>query len=71
MVEIRKKENESTGSLLRRFSKAMQLSGFLSRAREKRYVVRQKSGYTIKKEALRRIAWEKNMQKLRKLGKIE
>jgi len=71
MVEIRKKENESTGSLLRRFSKAMQLSGFLARARGTRYATRHKSDYTQKKEALRRIRWEKDMQKLRKLGKIE
>ncbi len=71
MVEIRKKENESTGSLLRRFSKAMQLSGFLTRARGTRYKIRPKSAYAKKREALRRVNWEKDMQKQRKLGKIE
>ena len=34
MVEVRRKPNESTGSLLRRFSRFMQQSGILMRARK-------------------------------------
>ena len=34
MVEVRRKPNESTGSLLRRFSRFMQQSGTLLRARK-------------------------------------
>lgn len=69
MVEVRKRENESAGSLLRRFSKMGQMSGFLDRARETRYKKRTKSVFTKKKEAFRRIKWEKEMLQKRKLGK--
>jgi len=71
MVEIRKRENESAGSVLRRFTKALQLSGFLDRARRTKFQKRKKSGFTKKKEALRRIKWEREMQMKRKLGKIK
>lgn len=71
MVEVRKRDNESAGSLLRRFNKMLQLSGFLVRARSGRYHNSKPSEYQKKKEALRRIAWQKEMQKLRKLGKIK
>lgn len=37
MVEVRRKPNESTGSLLRRFSRFMQQSGTLMRARQLQY----------------------------------
>lgn len=69
MVEVRKRENESAGSLLRRFSKMGQMSGFLDRARETRYRKRAKSAFTKKKEALRRIKWEQEMRQKRKMGK--
>lgn len=69
MVKIRKRENESSGSLLRRFTKALQLSGFLERAKKNRHRQRSKSDYAKKKEALRRIDWEREMRRLRKLGK--
>lgn len=71
MVEVRKRDNESAGSLLRRFNKMLQLSGFLVRARSGRYHTSKPSEFQKKKEALRRIAWQKEMQKLRKLGKIK
>lgn len=41
MVEVKRKPNESTGSLLRRFSRFVQQSGVLMRARKLQY--RQKS----------------------------
>ena len=71
MVEVRKRDNESTGSMLRRFNKMLQQSGFLVRARGGRYRVSPKSDYQRKKEALRRVAWQKEMNKMRKLGKIQ
>ncbi|MDO8522791.1 MAG: 30S ribosomal protein S21 [bacterium] len=70
MVEVRKRENESTGSLLRRFNKMLQQSGFLTRARGGRYHADLPSQYQKKKEALRRLAWQKDNEKQRKLGKI-
>lgn len=70
MVEIRKRDNESTGSLLRRFTRAVKLSSFLSRARGRRYYESPKSEFQKKKEALRKVGWQKEMDKMRKLGKI-
>lgn len=70
MVQVIKKENESTGSLLRRFTRAVKLSSFLTRARGRRYYVPQKSEYQEKKDALRRVELQKEMDKMRKLGKI-
>ena len=71
MVEVRKRDNESTGSLLRRFSKIVQRSGFLLRVRGNRYYLPLKSDFQKKKEALRRVKWQAEMDRLRKLGKIE
>ena len=71
MVEVRKRENESAGSLLRRFSKILQRSGFLAHARKGRYHVSPQSAYQKKREALRRLDWEKKNKELRKLGKIQ
>ncbi len=71
MVEVRKRDNESTGSLLRRFSKMIQQSGFLLRIKGRRYYLPLKSDYQKKKEALRRVKWQGEMDRLRKLGKIE
>ncbi|OGF61902.1 hypothetical protein A2926_00755 [Candidatus Giovannonibacteria bacterium RIFCSPLOWO2_01_FULL_44_40] len=71
MVEVRKRENESAGSLLRRFSKIIQQSGLLARARGGRYYVSSKSDYQKKREALRRLQWEREIWQLRKLGKTK
>ena len=71
MVEVRKRDNESGGSLLRRFNKILQQSGFLIRARSNRYHVYKKSDFQKKKEALRRLDWQKEMEMKRKLGKIQ
>ncbi|KKS96800.1 30S ribosomal protein S21 [Candidatus Giovannonibacteria bacterium RIFCSPLOWO2_01_FULL_43_160] len=71
MVEVRKRENESAGSLLRRFTKILQRSGFLAHARKGRYHISPQSAFQKKREALRRLDWEKNARQLRKLGKIK
>lgn len=70
MVKINKKENESTGSLLRRFTRAVKLSSVLTRARGRRYYESSKSEFQKKKDALQRIEWKKDMERQRKLGKI-
>lgn len=71
MVQVQKNENESTGSLVRRFTRRIQQSGFLLRARSKRFYEPGKSDFAKKKEAIQRVAWIKNMEKQRKLGKIQ
>ncbi len=71
MIEVRKKESESTGSLLRRFSKKVQQSGLLLQARSSRFIEKVKSREERKKSALRRNQVVAEKEQLRKLGKLE
>lgn len=71
MVEVQKKENESTSSLLRRFSHKLRQSGNLARVHSSRFRRRSKSSLSKKKEAIWRIGRKKETERLRKLGKIE
>lgn len=70
-IKITKKNNESTAGLLRRFTRAVKSSDFLFYVRQARTKERPKSDYAKKKEALRRLAWQKQMERQRKLGEIE
>ncbi|MBI2023380.1 hypothetical protein HYT01_02330 [Candidatus Giovannonibacteria bacterium] len=70
MVEVRRKEHESAGSMLRRFTRRVQLSGFLTRVRGAQYRERVQSDFKKKKSALYRIARQKETARLRKLGKM-
>ena len=70
-LEIRKRERESSQSLIRRFSRSVQRSGILVRARKKRFRVRKKSDDMKKRAALRRIKMKKEYERLKKLGKTE
>jgi len=71
MVEVQKKDNESTASLIRRFTHKLQQSGNLVRVRFLRFKKRQKSELSKKKNAIWRIEKRKEVEHLRKLGKIE
>lgn len=71
MIEVQKKENESTAGLIRRFSHKLQQSGNLARVRFLRFKKRPKTDLSKKKEAMWRIAKKKEIEHLRKLGKIE
>lgn len=71
IVEVRRRENETVGGLLRRFTRKIQRSKVLVGARSRKFAQRKKSEYKVRKEALRRIGWQKEMARLRKLGKIE
>ena len=69
-LEIRKKPNETTAALIRRFKKAVQKSGILLRARQLQFKVREPSEEMKKRTALRREEMRKRYEKLKKLGKI-
>jgi ribosomal protein S21 len=69
-LEIKRREKESVQSLVRRFSRAVQQSGILVRAREKMYRDREKSEDLKREAALRREELRKKYEKLKKLGKI-
>ena len=71
MIEVKKKDNESIGSLLRRFSKKVQQSGLLLQARSSRFKDKNLSRTERRKTALRRNEITVEKEKLRKFGKLE
>ena len=71
MIEVKKKDNESIGSLLRRFSKKVQQSGLLLQARSTRFKDKNLSRTERRKTALRRNEITIEKEKLRKFGKLE
>lgn len=71
MVEVKKKEGESTESLIRRFTKRVQSSGVLLRAKENRYYSTKKSKLEKKEDAARRDQIKEKKELLRKIGKLD
>jgi len=71
MIEVKKKDNESIGSLLRRFSRKVQQSGLLLQARSSRFQEKSKSRTERRKSALRRNEIVAQKEKDRKLGKLD
>lgn len=71
MVEVRKRDGESSESLLRRFTKKVQQSGVLLRAKKGRFFAPPKTKREIRVDALRRKAIREHKEYLRKIGKLE
>lgn len=71
MIEVKRKEGETTSTLIRRFGRKMQESGNLLRARSIKFKARPLSSLTKKRKAIKRTKRQKRMEYLRKLGKIE
>ena len=69
-VEVAKNQNESSINLIRRFTKRIQESGVLNRARAARYNERPPSRLARKNSAIRNIGKGKEIERLKKLGKI-
>ena len=70
LIEVKKNPNENNSSILRRFSRRIQESGIIRKVKGSRYNVRKESKLKIKKSALKRISRRKEIEKLRKLGKM-
>ena len=70
-VEVEKNPNESTASLIRRFTKRVQGSSVLVKVRGNRYAERPQSKFRRKASALRRISRRVEVERLKKLGKIK
>ncbi len=70
-IEVRKKEGESTASLLRRFTRKIQQSKVLIRAKKERFYRKPKSKRQIQESALRRVQIRKERQKMIKMGLLE
>lgn len=71
MIEVKKKEKETTESLMRRFSRKIQQSGVLVRARRTRFRTEEKSKTKKREEALYKVKIRKEIDKLKKLGKFD
>jgi len=71
MVEVKKKEGESTESLIRRFTKRVQSSGVLLRSKQGRYYNTKKSKLEKKEVAARRDQIKEKKELLRKIGKLD
>ncbi len=71
MVEVKKKEKESSESLIRRFSKRVQQSGVILRARNVQFREKKKNKRKIKEDAIRRHQIRQKKEYLRKTGQLE
>jgi hypothetical protein len=71
MIEVKKKDRETAESLIRRFSRRVQQSGVLIRARKTRFRAEDKSKREKRLEALYKIKIRKEIDKLKKLGKFD
>jgi len=70
-IEVKRKEGETTRSLLRRFTRRIQQSGVLIRARKSRFLEKEKSRRERRGSALRRNKIILEKDKLRKMGLLE
>lgn len=70
-VAVKKNANESTPSLLRRFSKRVQGSGIVRKAKSIRYHLRSVSKNKRRGSALRRIGRQEERAQKEKLGLIQ
>ena len=71
MIEVKKRENESSESLVRRFTKRVQQSGVLIRAKKRRFYESPKNKRAVRDDALRRKTIREQREVLRRQGKLE
>ena len=70
VIQVKKNPNENNSSILRRFSRRIQESGIIRKVKSARYNIRKESKLKVKKIALRRMARKKEIEGLKKLGKM-
>mgnify|MGYP001590181289 CR=1 FL=1 len=70
LIEVRKNPNENNTSVLRRFSRKIQESGIIRKVKGDRYNVRKESKLKVKKSTLKRMVRRKEVERLKKLGKM-
>lgn len=71
VIEVRRKSGESSRNLSRRFTRRIQQSGVLVRARRARFHTKQKTKRERRISALRRKKISIEKEKLRKMGLLE
>ncbi|MEW6610880.1 MAG: 30S ribosomal protein S21 [Patescibacteria group bacterium] len=70
-VEVRKKTDESVEGMIRRFTKRVQQSGVVWRAKKGRFYTPPKSKAQLRKDAKRRREMVSKREYLRKIGKLD
>ena len=68
-IQIKKKENESIGSVLYQFNKRVRQSGILKEVRKRRAHNRPKNKRDVRLSALHRAKKAKEVKELKKYGK--
>ena len=71
VIEVNKNSNENNASVLRRFSRRIQESNIIQKVKGSRYNKRKESKLKVKKGTLKHLERRKEIEKLRKLGKIK
>ena len=71
VIEVKKNPNENNTSILRRFSRKIQESSIIQKVKGNRYNERKESKLKLKKGALKKLGRRKEIEKLRKLGKMK
>lgn len=70
MVEVRRREYETAPAMLRRFTRRVQQSGILLRARKLKFYATKLSKRQMRERALRRAGLARERARLEKLGKL-
>lgn len=70
-IIIKKRENETNERLLRRFSRRIQTSGLLLRAKKRQYFESAKNKNRRRKDALRRLSLRTQSDYLRRIGVLD
>lgn len=71
VVEVRRKDGESGESLIRRFTRKVQQSGLLIRAKRRRFYEPPKTKREQKDDAIRRKSIREKREYLKKIGKLD
>lgn len=70
MVEVKRREQETVGAMLRRFTRRVQQSGILIHARKLKFYTAKPKKRVTHERALRRLRLNKERERLEKLGKL-
>jgi ribosomal protein S21 len=70
-ITLKRRDNESNERLIRRFSRRIQTSGLLIRAKRRQHFEHPKNSNRKKKDALRRLFMRSKEEYMRKVGLLE
>jgi len=71
MIQVKKKDRETSESLIRRFSRRIQQSGVLMDARKSRFQTSKKTKIKQRQEAMYKVKIRKEIDKLKKIDKFD